>query len=355
MARASQAEPDGRMGAGTERGGAGDRAAELAVVHGVVRAEASAVAGLCDRIGSAANDALDVMDRCVGAGGSILITGLGKSGIIGAKISATLASLGIPSHVVHPSEAAHGDLGRIRAADCVVALSHSGETEEVVTLVSILRQDRVPVVSITGGTGTSTLARLSTVNLALGVIEEVSEFGLAPTCSTTATLALGDALAVALARRRMLTADDFARRHPGGTLGGLMRPVAEVLRFRVGENLAVVAEDHTVRRALEESGAQGRRPGAVLIVDGRGALVGIFTDGDLRRLVLTAPERLEGPIGAVMTRSPRTVRDDALVRDAVRIVREFRADEIPVVDGDGRPIGVLDVQDLVALKVVRDD
>lgn len=335
------------------------RAEEVALVASVLRAEAGAVAALEQRVGNTAVLAIDVMDRCTAAGGSILVTGLGKSGIIGAKISATLASLGVPSHVIHPSEAAHGDLGRIRPTDCLVALSHSGETEEVVALASILRQDGVPIVSITGGEGASTLARLSVVNLALGVIEEASDFGLAPTCSTTATLALGDALAIALARRRSLTADDFAKRHPGGTLGGLMRPVVDVLRFRVGENLTVVEQSHTVRQALEESGAVGRRPGAVLIVGDPGEhherLVGIFTDGDLRRLVLTTPQQLDKPICEVMTRSPRTLRDDALVRDAVRLVREFRADEIPVIDATGRPIGLLDVQDLVALRVVRDD
>lgn len=331
------------------------RSDEIALVTSVLRAEADAVGALVHRVGDASVRAIDVMDRCAGAGGSILVTGLGKSGIIGAKISATLASLGVPSHVIHPSEAAHGDLGRIRPTDCLVALSHSGETEEVVALASILRQDGVPIVSITGGEGASTLARLSTVNLAMGLIEEASDFGLAPTCSTTATLALGDALAIALARRRSLTADDFAKRHPGGALGGLMRPVVEVLRFRVGENLTVVDQTHTVRRALEESGALGRRPGAVLIVDQSGALVGLFTDGDLRRLVLTTPAQLDKPIAEVMTRSPRTLHAGALVRDAVRLVREFRADEIPVIDDQRRPIGLLDVQDLVALRVVRDD
>lgn len=328
---------------------------ELAFVAGVLSAEARAVESLVARVGPAVCQALDIMERCTEAGGSILVTGLGKSGIVGLKISATLASLGVPSHVIHPSEAVHGDLGRIRPTDCLIALSNSGETEEVVTLASILRQDRVPIVSITGGDGRSTLARVSTINLPLGVIQEASEFGLAPTCSTTATLALGDALALALARRRSLTADEFARRHPGGTLGGLLRPVMEVLRFRVGENLPVVDGAQTVRASLKAADAMGRRPGAVLIVDASTRLIGIFTDGDLRRLVLAKPELLDGPIASVMTRSPRTLAADALVRDAVQMVREFRADEIPVIDTEGRPVGLLDVQDLVALKVVRDD
>lgn len=332
---------------------------EIEFIRGVLRAEAGAVRGVAEGIGDEARRAVDVMASCVGAGGSILVSGLGKSGLIGKKISATLASLGAPSHDIHPSEAAHGDLGRIRRADCLIALSRSGETEEVVALAEILRQDGVPIISITagppsGGTPSNSLARLATVALSIGDAKEASEDLLAPTCSTSATMALGDALALALARRIRFTADDFARRHPGGTLGGLLRPVAEVLRFKAGKNLPMVREDSTVRRALEEASALGRRPGALLIVDESGVLRGIFTDGDVRRLVLSSPEGLDRRIGDVMTKSPRSLAVSALVRDAVRMVREHRQDEIPVVDERGRPVGLLDVQDLIAIKVVED-
>ncbi len=326
----------------------------------VVRAEAGAVGGLAELVGEDACRAVDVMARCVAAGGSILVAGLGKSGLIGKKISATLASLGAPSHDIHPSEAAHGDLGRIRKADCLIALSRSGETEEVVALAEILRQDGVPIISMTAGSSggsarpRNTLARLATVALSIGEAKEASEELLAPTCSTTATMALGDALALALARRMRFTADDFARRHPGGTLGGLLRPVVDVLRFRAGVNLPVVNERATVRGALEEASKLGRRPGALLIVNDAGALRGILTDGDVRRLVLSDVRGLEKRIGEVMTRSPRTIEAGALVRDAVRLVREHRQDEIPVVDAEGRPVGLLDVQDLIAIKVVED-
>lgn len=331
---------------------------ELEFIRGVLRAEAGAVSAVVECIGPETCRAVEVMTACASSGGSILVAGLGKSGLIGKKISATLASLGAPSHDIHPSEAAHGDLGRIRKNDCLVALSRSGETEEVVALASILRQDGVPIVSITGGPAgkkpDNSLARLATAALSMGDGPEVSEELLAPTASTTATLALGDALALAVARRMRFTADDFARRHPGGTLGGLMRPLAEVLRFKAGKNLPVIEEGATVRVALERAAAGGRRPGALLVVDGRGALSGIFTDGDLRRLVLASPDGLEKRIEEVMTRSPRTLPESSLVRDAVRMVRESRQDEIPVVDSDGRPVGLLDVQDLITIKVVED-
>lgn len=325
---------------------------ERAFLEAVLRAEAAAIAGLVERLGEPVHTAVTILTRCADGGGSVLITGLGKSGLIGQKISATLASLGVPSHSIHPTEAVHGDLGRIRPADCLIAISNSGETEEVVALAAILRQDKVPVISISGGEQANALNRLADAPIWLGRVQEATTLFLAPTSSTTATLAIGDALALAVARRRKFTDHDFARHHPGGSLGGLMRRVADVLRFEAGKNLPVIPATATVRSALDDAEKLGRRPGALLIVDEHGVLAGIFTDGDLRRLVLRGPERLNDPIGSVMTRSPRSISADALVRDAVRLVREFRSDEIPVVDAQGKPVGLLDVQDLIALKVV---
>lgn len=330
-----------------------ETAAERQFIEEVLRAEASAVGGVVERLDDRVHAAVDILTACADAGGSVLVSGLGKSGLIGKKISATLASLGVPSHDIHPAEAAHGDLGRIRPTDCLIALSNSGETEEVVALAGILKQDAVPIISITGGSPNSALARIATVALSIGVVSEASDLGLAPTCSTTATLALGDALALAVARRRSFTADDFAKRHPGGLLGGLLRPILDVLRFTPGHNLPVVTATQTVRGALDQAQALGRRPGAVLVVNPEGVMVGIFTDGDLRRLVLKDVASLDRPISEVMTRSPRSIPDSALVRDAVRMVREHRQDEIPVVDAQGRPVGLLDVQDLIALRVVK--
>lgn len=330
-----------------------ETAAERQFIEEVLRAEAAAVQGVIASLGDSIHRAVDILTACADAGGSVLVSGLGKSGLIGKKISATLASLGVPSHDIHPAEAAHGDLGRIRPSDCLIALSNSGETEEVVTLASLLKQDGVPIISITGGAANSALARSASVALSIGHISEASDLALAPTCSTTATLALGDALALAVARRRSFTADDFAKRHPGGLLGGLLRPVIDVLRFTPGHNLPIVHADKSVRGALNEAHSLGRRPGAVLVVDQAGVMVGIFTDGDLRRLVLKDAGSLDLPISHVMTRSPRSLPDTALVRDAVRMVREYRQDEIPVLDSSGRPVGLLDVQDLIALRVVK--
>lgn len=334
----------------------------LAIAKKLLRAEATAVAKLADEIGDAFERAVELIVSCADAGGTVLLTGLGKSGLVGEKISATLSSLGIPSHGVHPSEAAHGDLGRFRKSDTVICISFSGETNEVVNLASILKQDSLPIISITGRTHAqglpkaSTLESLATVALGLNLEQEAGEPDFAaPTSSTTATMALGDALAVVAAKVRNFTDEDFKRRHPGGTLGDLLRPVIEILRFVAGKNLPRITDDRTVASALEEAATAGRRPGAILLSDPKtGRLSGIFTDGDLRRLILKDTEDLQRPIRDVMTKNPRFLADTALVRDAVRLVREFRADEIPVVNAKGEPVGLLDVQDLITMRLVQD-
>ena len=327
---------------------------DLAFAREALKAEADAIERVSDLLGDDFIRAVDQIEQTVRAGGSIVISGMGKSGLIGAKISATMASLGVTSHCVHPADAVHGDLGRITTKDTVIVLSYSGETEEVVALASILRQDSLPIITITRGQGDSGLERLGTINLSIGVVDEACPLSLAPTSSTTATLALGDALALGASRRLQFSSDDFAKRHPGGWLGDLLRPVTEILRFRTGENLPVIKATGSVKDALRQASEGGRRPGAIVLTDDDGVLVGLFTDGDLRRLILRDPSELDQPIADVMTREPRTLGADAKVRDAMHMVREHRQDEIPVVDGDGRPVGVLDVQDLLALKVVRE-
>lgn len=328
---------------------------ELDFARHVLGAQSRAVASLSAGLGPAFHEAVDLIEGCAKSGGTVLVSGLGKSGLIGAKVSATLASLGVASHYVHPSEAAHGDLGRFRKADVCLALSFSGETDEVVNLAALLRQDEIPVVAITAGRGASSLERLATVNLAIGALEEEATISPAPTLSTTATLALGDALALCAARRLGFSSADFLRRHPGGALGGLLKPVMEALRFVVGRNLSPVPDDVTVANALRSAEATARRPGAVLLVDrATGVLTGLFTDGDLRRLIERDRAALDRPISDVMTRRPGTLSATALVRDAVKMVREHRRDEIPIVDDAGKPVGLLDVQDLIAMKVVKE-
>jgi len=333
---------------------------EREYVLATLRAEADAVARVAELLGPELHEAIDLMARSVEVGGTVFVAGIGKSGLIGKKIAATLASLGAPSHDIHPVDAMHGDLGRIRRVDCVLALSYSGETEEVVALASVLRQDGVPVVALTGGAKDkpNALAKLASVHLTVGAVEEACPLTMAPTSSTTATLALGDALALAVSRRLSQRAEDFHKRHPGGGLGGLLRPVTDILRFVVGRNLPVVPDTLSVDDALRRSSELGRRPGAMILVDDAGVMTGLFTDGDLRRLVLASVGDVEAamqrPIADVMTRSPRTLTGDALVRDAARLFREHRQDEIPVVDAQGKPLGVLDVQDLIAMRIVRD-
>lgn len=331
---------------------------DLAFARSVISQESLALAALAESLGEEFLRAVGLLVACADSGGSVLVSGLGKSGHVGNKISATLTSLGMPSHAVHPSEAAHGDLGRFRRTDTAVCISFSGETDEVVNLASVLRQDGLPIIAITGGApgAPSSLERLATVALRLGFSDEAAgEFSIAPTKSTTATMALGDALALCAARRRNFTHEEFARRHPGGTLGGLLRPVTDMLRTVAGRNMALIPHSATVEEALAIAETHGRRPGAIVLVDpASGRLSGIFTDADLRRLFLKDPAGRTRPIESVMTRTPRALPNTALVRDAVRMVREFRQDEIPVVDEAGRPVGLLDVQDLITMRLVQD-
>lgn len=322
-----------------------------------LRAEAQAIELLAERLtGESAGEFAAAIDLLETVTGHIVVSGMGKSGLIGAKISATFSSLGQPSHVLHPADATHGDLGKIRRGDAVLLLSNSGETDEIVNLAAILRVDGVPRLGVSARS-TSSLARMCDVHLSLGDVAEACPLNLAPTASTTVMLALGDALALALSRRRNFGADDFHRVHPGGMLGAGLRPITEVLRFRVGDNLPVVRDTVTVREALAQAGS-GRRAGAVVLVDAAGRLSGIFTDSDLRRQALHADSDSGTPLmdrsmADVMTRRPQHLTVDDLVRDAVRLMRESRHDEIPVLDHEGKPVGLVDVQDLIAMKVVQ--
>jgi arabinose-5-phosphate isomerase len=335
---------------------------EAAFVAEALRAEAAAITAIADGLdGSGAQlawgAAITLIESC---SGHLVVSGMGKSGLIGAKLSATFSSLGQPSHVVHPAEAVHGDLGSIRRGDVVMLLSHSGTTEEVTNLAAILRADDVPTIGISARDD-SELAGLTTVHLAVGDVAEACPLNLAPTASTTGALAIGDALALAVSRRRNFSADDFHLAHPGGMLGVGLRHVTDVIRFKVGENLTVVNGKSTVADALnaarpipDSDGRIRRRAGAVLVHDDNGCLSGIFTDGDLRRLVVSGEPFLEKDVADVMTAVPHRLTTDALVREARSLVLEHRIDEIPIVDHDGKPVGLIDVQDLIALKVVTE-
>ncbi len=286
--------------------------------------------------------------------GNLVVSGLGKSGLIGRKLSATFASTGTPSHFLHPTEAVHGDLGRVRRDDVVLLLSFGGGTEEILTLASLLKQDQVPTIALVGPPDCH-LARLCDLVLPVGDVTEACPLNLAPTASSTAMLALGDALALCVSNQRHFSVDDFHRVHPGGSLGRQLMPVTEALRFKVGENLTLASPEQSVREAIEQAATALpglRRAGALLIVDEQGRLAGIFTDGDLVRLILAGQDPRETRLKQVMIANPRHVRADALVRDVVQLVREHRIDEVPVVDEAGRPVGLIDVQDLLAQKIL---
>lgn len=278
--------------------------------------------------------------------GNVIVSGMGKAGLIGQKIAATMASTGTPSHFLHPAEAIHGDLGRVQTGDIALMLSHSGETEEVVKLLPSLAFSRVPVLAITGRP-TSKLAQGAAIVLSLGNLEEADPLGLAPTTSTTAMLALGDALAVAVSRRKSFRPEDFARYHPGGSLGRKLARVEEVMRPLRTCRLA--RQNQTVRDVFVSQGKPGRRSGAILVRNHDDRLVGIFTDSDLARLLETQRDaQLDQPISTVMTSGPVTVRHGTSLAVAIRELQTRKISELPIVDEQGRPIGLIDITDVVA-------
>jgi arabinose-5-phosphate isomerase len=287
--------------------------------------------------------AVQLLESC---GGSVIVSGMGKAGLVGQKLAATLASTGTRSHFLHPAEAIHGDLGRIHADDLMLLLSHSGETEEVLRLLPSLRELRVPIVAITGRPQ-SQLARQATVTLWIGHVQEAGRLQLAPTTSTTTMLALGDALALATSQRRGFTEVDFARFHPGGALGRKLARVEDLMRPL--HDCRVAHHDLTVRHVLVSLGRPGRRCGAVLLVDDRAVLTGIFTDSDLARLLEQQRDQLlDQPIRLVMTNSPTTVAQGTMMSQAVEILTQRKISELPVTDPQQRPIGLIDITDVMA-------
>ncbi len=314
----------------------------------VIAEEAHAVGRMAEAIDDGFEQAVRLVLDCHGA---VVTSGVGKAGHVARKISATLASTGTPSHFLSPADAAHGDLGSVRNGDVLLLFSASGESEEIVRLLGILRRLSHPMIAVTA-TRTSSLGRHADATIATGRIEEACPLGLAPTCSTTAMLAVGDALALTVMRERNFTADDFALFHPAGQLGRKLMRVHEAMSFRTGDNLPLAREEQTVGDVLQAVSKITRRPGAVVIVDHAEALAGIFSDGDLRRLILSDGDKaLSRRIGEVMTRNPKKIEADALAAEAMAIMRRHRIDELPVVDADLRPVGLIDVQDLVVLKL----
>ncbi|HLQ84851.1 MAG TPA: KpsF/GutQ family sugar-phosphate isomerase [Salinisphaeraceae bacterium] len=313
----------------------------------VIQIEAAAVAALEQRI---AADFVAAARLILACSGRVVVTGMGKSGHVGGKIAATLASTGTPAFFVHPGEASHGDLGMITPDDVVLALSYSGETSEVLTILPLLKRHGINLLAITGH-AESTLAQRADVHLDGSVTTEACPLDLAPTSSTTAALVLGDALAIALLEARAFTAEDFARSHPGGMLGRrLLLTVADIMHK--GAEIPLVDSQASVREALLEMTSKGL--GMTGVIDADGRLAGMYTDGDLRRTLDTDVDIKQAGIASHMTWDPVTAPPDMLAAEAIRLLREKRigGGALMVVDDDKRPIGALNMQDLLKANVI---
>ncbi|HEX7381166.1 MAG TPA: KpsF/GutQ family sugar-phosphate isomerase [Nevskiaceae bacterium] len=311
----------------------------------VLRIERDALTSLIGRIGEDFTHACELLLACRGR---VVVTGMGKSGHIGGKIAATLASTGTPAFFVHPGEASHGDLGMITREDTVIAISHSGETAELITILPLIKRLGVPLVALTGNS-TSTLARLADVHLDVSVPHEACPLDLAPTASTTAALAMGDALAVALLEARGFTRDDFARSHPGGTLGRrLLLHVGDLMH--TGDEMPSVDAHASLRDALLEMTRKGL--GMTVVVDASRHALGVFTDGDLRRVLDGGVDIRGTPIERVMTRGGRRMRAGQLAAEAVSIMERHKITSVVITDDLGTLSGVLHMHDLLRAGVV---
>jgi len=307
--------------------------------------EAQAVAALADRIG---REFAAACRLCLACSGRVVVTGMGKSGHVAGKIAATLASTGTPAFFLHPAEASHGDLGMITRDDAVLALSNSGETAEILTILPLIRRMGVPLIAMTGNPA-STLASEATTHLDVSVPEEACPLNLAPTASTTAMLAMGDALAVSLLELRGFTPEDFARSHPGGSLGRrLLLHVEDVMRS--GDALPAVQASTTLSGGLLEMSRKGL--GLTAIVDGEGRVLGIFTDGDLRRVLDNQVDVHQARMHEVMTRDCKTIGPGELAAEAVHLMEKHRITGLLVIDHDRRLIGALNVHDLLRAGVM---
>jgi arabinose-5-phosphate isomerase len=317
----------------------------LEMARDVLRIEADAVQALAARLDDRFTRAVELLLRCKGR---VVVSGIGKSGHIARKIAATFASTGTPAIFVHAAEAAHGDLGMITRDDVLVALSYSGEGDELLTMLPVAKREGTPLIAMTGN-ATSSLARLADVHLDVRVDKEACPLNLAPTSSTTAMLALGDALAIACLDSRGFGPDDFARSHPAGALGRrLLTYVSDVMR--TGDRIPRVSVDTSLLDALRE--ISSKQLGMTAVLDAGGRLQGIFTDGDLRRLLERAADVRNVKLADVMTRNPLTIAPDVLAAEAAQLMDQRKKNQLLVVDAGGALVGALHMHDLMAAKVI---
>jgi arabinose-5-phosphate isomerase len=312
----------------------------------VLQIEAEGILGVIDRLDSRF---VQMVDLIYGCHGRVILTGIGKSGIVARKIVATLNSTGTPSLFLHPVEAMHGDLGMVGAEDVVIALSSSGETDELNVLIPSIKRIGCPLIAFAGHVD-STLGRQSDIVIDVGVEREASPLGLAPTASTTALLAVGDALAVTLLNKREFKSSDFKRFHPGGSLGHrLSVKVREIML--TGEKIPVVSKGETMRRAIEEIDRKGL--GATLVVEGKGMLLGIITDGDIRRCLLTRERIYDRLVDDVMTKDPKTGQAESLVSNALSLMEKYQITVLPIVNPVRTVRGVLHLHDILGKGAFR--
>jgi arabinose-5-phosphate isomerase len=322
---------------------------DIAFGRAIIDEESRALSTVAALLDESFANAVDSILR-LKPGARIVVSGIGKAGFVAMKISGTLASIGFPSFFLHPADAIHGDLGRFTKDDIALLLSNSGETAEVVRLLPTLKRIGSEIIAITRSRH-STLASHSDLVLEMGECKEAGPLGLAPTTSTTVMMALGDALAMTLVERRGFTREEFAVFHPGGDLGRSLMLVSEIMR--TGEYLCAVPESLETRIALQQMTATKGRPGAAAVINSAGILVGVFTDGDLRRCLEKGTEFLGQPIGEICSRNPLTTRPDHLAQESARIIQEKKIDQILVVDMTGAPVGLIDIQDLLAHGMIR--
>ncbi len=321
---------------------------DLNYARKVIKAEADAIRSVATIVDASFDQAAEMIYNCTG---SVIVSGIGKAGIIGRKISATLASTGTPSHFLHPAEAVHGDLGRLRKNDIVIVLSYGGETDEVIRLINLVKQSEIKLIAVTSDSD-STLSKHGDIVLCMGKMAEACPLGVAPSVSTACMLAIGDALAFTVMKARNFSVEDYVRFHPGGSLGAKLMTVEQSMMFRPGEKLPIAEVTDTIKQLLEKTD-DIKRHGAVMLVDKDGKLAGIITDADLRRLVTKlGKSAFELKVGDVMTARCKKIRVDALAAKTTAIFHKYRIDELPVVDADNRPVGLIDVQDIVTIKVV---
>ena len=324
-------------------------AADTLYGRSIIKEEIAALNQVADLLDDSFANAVETI-LSLPAGSRIVVSGMGKAGFVAQKISATLSSIGFPSFYLHPAEAVHGDLGRFTSNDLALLLSNSGETAELVRLLPTLKERGSHIVSITSSRG-STLGKHSDIVIEMGRFTEAGPLGLAPTTSTTVMMALGDALAMTMVNRRGFTKEEFAAFHPGGDLGRSLMLVSDIMR--TGESCCVIHESVETKKALHLITETKGRPGAASIVNDAGTIVGVFTDGNLRRCLERDTEFLNKPIGALCSRTPITITPDKLAQEAARIIQERKIDQLMVVDERNVPIGLIDIQDLLAHGMIR--